>query len=396
MHPSELRIEDFSYELPSERIAKYPLKNRYDSKLLIYRNGNISASQFTSIVKEIPTDTLLVYNNTKVFFARLEFFKSTGARIEVFCLEPVQKEINQAMQSTRALTWKCLIGNAKKWKGEVLECNILKGKLEARLLGKEGADYLVELSWNTDITFAELADQIGNVPLPPYLQREAEESDKERYQTVYSKNEGSVAAPTAGLHFTDEILEELRSKGVTELPITLHVGAGTFQPVKAETMKGHDMHAEEFTVSKTQLLQLHQHIKANKPIVVIGTTSLRALESLYWIHENEPLQNVAVNQWTAYESERTDSPLQKLESLIGQLESHGLEAIHGKTQIIIAPGYKFRFANGLVTNFHQPKSTLLLLVSALVGQNWKNIYHYALQNNFRFLSYGDSSLLWHN
>lgn len=391
-HPAQLRIKDFTYDLPDERIAKYPLKNRSQSSLLVYNNGEISKTNFESIVDSLPENSLLVYNNTKVFYARLEFVKSTGARIEVFCLEPVGEEITQAMQQSGRSTWKCMIGNAKKWKNEKLLLRTTSGsKLQANLKGKEGNDYLVEFVWDSKISFSELMEDLGKVPLPPYIKRKAEESDKLRYQTVYSKEEGSVAAPTAGLHFTNEVLNKIDEKGINRLPITLHVGAGTFQPVKSDTMQDHDMHAEVFSFELEQLKTLKAHLRTGSKIVVVGTTSMRALESLYWIDPNLP---PSVSQWVPYTNEPNTLPHNSVEKLIKSLEKKGEVQLLGKTSIIIAPGYNFKFANALITNFHQPKSTLLLLVAALIGNDWKRVYNYALENDFRFLSYGDSSLLW--
>ncbi|MBD78849.1 MAG: S-adenosylmethionine tRNA ribosyltransferase [Crocinitomicaceae bacterium] len=397
-HPKNLRIEDYIYDLPENRIAKFPLEQREKSKLLIYRNGGINESQFENIVEELPANCLLVYNNTKVFYARLQFLKSTGAKIEVFCLEPDSIELTQAMQQKRSATWKCMVGNAKKWKDESLVLHSPSGvKLTASLIGKEGNDYVIQFQWEDEITFSELIEQLGKVPLPPYLKREAEEEDKHRYQTVYSIEEGSVAAPTAGLHFTEELLQKLEAKGIGTLPITLHVGAGTFQPVKSETMRDHDMHAESFSFHLDQLITLRDHLEKGKPIVVVGTTSMRALESLFWIGNEKVIALPAgVDQWTPYDGNITRGASDALSFIIDYLQKNWEGELMGKTSIIIAPGYQFRFADALITNFHQPKSTLLLLVSALVGNDWQSIYDYALGNGFRFLSYGDSSLLWKN
>lgn len=398
MHPSEIKIEDFTYDLPESRIAKYPLEQRHLSKLLVYENGEIISTQFDDIVNQLPSNTLLVYNNTKVFYARLEFIKSTGAKIEVFCLEPVDTEITHAMQQTEKATWKCMVGNAKKWKDEKLVLKTPVGvEFVADLKGKQGNDYLVEFTWDAKITFSELMEQMGKVPLPPYIKRKAEEEDKKRYQTVYSKEEGSVAAPTAGLHFTNEVLQKLKVKGINTLPITLHVGAGTFQPVKSETMQDHDMHAEVFTFELEQLEIVKKHLQDNGKIVVVGTTSMRALESLYWLGTKDIIESpVHVSQWIPYEKKSNINVEKSLDNSISYLKQKGESQLFGKTSIIIAPGYSFRFADGLITNFHQPKSTLLLLVSALIGEKWRNVYQYALENDFRFLSYGDSSLLWKN
>jgi len=395
-HPSEIKIEDYTYDLPDNRIANYPLEQRHSSKLLIYQNEDISSTQFEDIVTQLPNNTLLVYNNTKVFYARLEFIKSTGAKIEVFCLEPVGVEITQSMQQMEKATWKCMVGNAKKWKNEKLTLKTPNGvELVADLKGKEGNDYLIDLTWSSSISFSELMEQMGKVPLPPYIKRKAEEEDKNRYQTVYSKEEGSVAAPTAGLHFTKEVLHNLTEKGIRTLPITLHVGAGTFQPVKSETMEDHDMHAEVFSFDIEQLEILKKHHEEKGNIVVVGTTSMRALESLYWIGTETKIENpVHVSQWIPYEGNENISVSNSLDKTISFLRDKKEKSLIGKTSIIIAPGYSFRFANGLITNFHQPKSTLLLLVSALIGEKWRTVYDYALKNDFRFLSYGDSSLLW--
>ena len=396
LHPSKLRIEDFAYDLPDERIAKYPLEKRSKSNVLVYENGKIKKTDFENIVELLPENTLLVYNNTKVFYARLEFIKSTGAKIEVFCLEPVGVEITQAMQLSGKATWKCMVGNAKKWKNENLVLQTSTGTdLKAKLNGKDGNDYLVEFEWDSDVSFSELMEELGKVPLPPYIKRKAEEADKQRYQTVYSKEEGSVAAPTAGLHFTKETLNKIDEKGIKRLPITLHVGAGTFQPVKSETMQDHDMHAEVFSFEIEQLKTLGSHIKKGSHLVVVGTTSMRALESLYWIGLQDTLHlPTTVSQWLPYENKKETSSLTSVENIISQMMEKGESQLMGKTSIIIAPSYTFKFANGLITNFHQSKSTLLLLVAALIGKDWKSVYDYALKNDFRFLSYGDSSLLW--
>jgi S-adenosylmethionine:tRNA ribosyltransferase-isomerase len=405
--PRTLSIKDFTYSLPEDRIAKYPLAERDASKLLIYKEEKIEEDIYRNIAGHIPSNSLLVFNDTKVVEARLLFQKSTGGVIEIFCLEPHEQysDITIAMLQHEKVLWHCLIGGASKWKhGQVLEKKISYNSkdhvLNARYIEKTGDSFIVELSWNDlSLSFAEVLHLFGAIPLPPYIKREAEISDAKRYQTVYAHYEGSVAAPTAGLHFTETVFKKLKEKNIDKDFVTLHVGAGTFKPVKTEVMKDHEMHAEYFTVSKSTIQTLLDHLDKN--IIAVGTTSLRTLESLYWLGVKRSTvnsqQSMKINQWEVYDhKEEMISTKEALENLIIWMNEKDLDILTAKTQIIIAPGYQFKMVNGLITNFHQPQSTLLLLVSAFIGENWKEIYHYALENNFRFLSYGDGSLLWRN
>ena len=403
MHPKYLSIKDFTYYLPEEKIAFHPLAERDSSKLLIYKNGSISESTYKNIADFIPENSLLIFNNTKVVEARLLFQKPSGGVIEIFCLEPHEQyaDTTVAMLQKRKVLWKCLIGGASKWKhGQVLEKKINEVILQCRFVEKRTDDFIVELSWNNDLSFAEVLHQTGAIPLPPYIKRKVESEDSERYQTVYAKYDGSVAAPTAGLHFTPAVFENLKEKNIQPEFVTLHVGAGTFKPVKAEIMENHEMHAEFIEVIKETIVHLINNL--DKIIIAVGTTSLRTIESLYWlgvlslesrVHSSE----FGVTQWTPYENKREDiNSKDSLISLLNWMERNNLDKLITKTQIIIAPGYKPKIVKGLITNFHQPQSTLLLLVAALIGEDWKKVYNYALQNNFRFLSYGDGSLLYFN
>ena len=401
--PRTLRIKDFTYSLPEGRIAKYPLAERDASKLLIYKDGNILEDTYKNIADHIPSNSLLVLNDTKVVEARLLFQKPTGGVIEIFCLEPHQQypDITTAMLQHEKVLWHCLIGGASKWKhGQTLEKKIIHNSkelvLQAQYIEKLTDSFIVELFWNDrSLSFAEVLHLFGAIPLPPYIKREVEQSDSERYQTVYAHYEGSVAAPTAGLHFTERVFEKLKEKKIEKDFATLHVGAGTFKPVKSETMQEHEMHAEYFTVSKALIQNLINHLDKN--IVAVGTTSLRTLESLYWLGlsmVNGEWSN-EITQWEVYDhNEKNISAKDALNNLIKQMDDKGMGNLTARTQIIIALGYQFKIVNGLVTNFHQPQSTLLLLVSAFIGEDWRKIYQYALKNNFRFLSYGDGSLLW--
>lgn len=407
MHPKELSIIDFTYELPDERIARYPLAERDQSKLLIYRNGQISETIYAELAVHIPANSLLVFNNTKVVEARLLFEKPNGGRIEIFCLEPHEQygDITTAMLQKGKVWWKCLVGGAKKWKEGALISQIEKYDsseitLTARKIEQYADAYLIELSWDdADMSFAELLHVAGVIPLPPYLNRAAEESDQERYQTIYAKHDGSVAAPTAGLHFTNSLFAKLTQKNIRHSFVTLHVGAGTFKPVKSATMQDHEMHAEFIDVSAAFIEQLLQETAG--PVIAVGTTSLRTLESLYWLGVKtklDPLisaEALTITQWEPYElAQYNFSAAEALTALLDWLQQNQADRLITKTQIIIAPGYTFRIIKGLITNFHQPQSTLLLLVAAITGDNWKKIYRYALDHQFRFLSYGDGSLLW--
>lgn len=405
-HPKNLSIADFTYDLPEDRIAKYPLAERDASKLLIYQDGDITEDQYRQLPSHLPANSLLVFNNTKVVEARLLFQKASGGVIEIFCLEPHEQyaDITTAMQQKGKVWWHCLVGGASKWKsGQLLEKNISDNiRLEAKCMDKKTGSFLIEISWSDQsMSFAELLHLAGAIPLPPYIKRAADETDKKRYQTIYAKQDGSVAAPTAGLHFTPAVLKELEQKNIPTAFVTLHVGAGTFKPVKSDQMADHEMHAEWIDVDRHFIANLKDQLDKN--IIAVGTTSLRTLESLYWLglkcmhpgyNETAP-ETVSISQWDPYDLQSEQLPASiALGQLLAWMEKNKLEKLITKTQILIAPGYTFRIVKGLITNFHQPQSTLLLLVAALVGNNWKKIYRHALQNNYRFLSYGDGSLLW--
>jgi S-adenosylmethionine:tRNA ribosyltransferase-isomerase len=393
-------IDEYDYSLPDERIAKFPLPRRDASKLLLYKNNSISESTFSHIPDFLPENCLLVYNNTRVIQARLVFHKETGARIEVFCLEPLTPaDYAQSLSATTGCKWKCMVGNLKKWKegtlSKVVEIDGKTCTFAAEHLNTEGNTHSIRFTWNNaDIHFADILEKAGELPIPPYLHRETEESDLTTYQTVYSKIKGSVAAPTAGLHFTPEVFESLQQKNIETEELTLHVGAGTFQPVKTRDIAEHLMHTEVISVHRSTIENL-QRKQGN--IIAVGTTSVRTLESLYYIGlklQNNPGNNdLHVSQWTPYENQRDLSTVDALQNILNYLDRNNQITLHAETQIMIKPGYQFHMVNGIITNFHQPKSTLLLLVSAFVGGNWKEIYDYALENDFRFLSYGDSSLL---
>lgn len=403
--PKHIRISEFNYPLPDERIAKFPLPVRDQSKLLLYRHGEVTEDIFTSLPDYLPANSLMIFNNTKVIQARLHFHKETGALIEVFCLEPIQpNDYALNFQQTEHAAWLCMIGNLKKWKEGALKREItVKGKpltLTAERGACHGTSHWVDFHWNNpEITFADILEVFGELPIPPYLNRETQESDKETYQTVYSKIKGSVAAPTAGLHFTPRVLDALREKGVALEELTLHVGAGTFKPVKSEEIEGHEMHTEYISVNRSTLEKLVAH---EGKAIAVGTTSVRTLESLYHIgvtllhNPNATEEDLHVKQWQPYETalETAATPaVDALQAIIAYLDRHHMETLHSSTQIIIAPGYEYRIVKAMVTNFHQPQSTLLLLVSAFLHGDWRKIYDYALAHDFRFLSYGDSSLL---
>lgn len=405
MHPSQLQIKDFSYELPNDLIAKYPLTERDMSKLLIYENGNITEDTYRNIGNYLESDTLLLFNNTLVIEARILFEKSAGSTIEVFCLEPASDlELSQAMMKKRNVQWNCLVGGAAKWKQTFLEKNISSAEgemiLKAQIIEKRADNFIIEFSWdNQDLTFAEVLHLAGVLPLPPYLQRKAEPADYERYQTVYARHHGSVAAPTAGLHFTDALLNQLKQKGIDQEYVTLHVGAGTFKPVKSSSMLEHEMHKEWILVKRSAIETILHADKKN--IIPVGTTSLRTLETLYWmgvkacINPDSMLHELEIKQWDAYDLPLQTIPLkQAFEALLNWMQLNHLQELICYTQILIAPGYKIRVANALISNFHQPNSTLLLLVAAFVGDDWRKVYDYALTHHFRFLSYGDGCLLW--
>jgi S-adenosylmethionine:tRNA ribosyltransferase-isomerase len=400
--PVSISIEAYNYTLPEERIAKYPLEKRDHSNLLVYKDGAISRKRFNELADQLDSADQLFFNTTRVIQARLQFSKSTGARIEIFCLEPyLPSDYQLSFASKMSVKWKCLIGNSKKWKEGRLSSTIkIDGgqiAFHATKAGLADDKHIVEFSWDDEnYSFAELLEIAGSTPIPPYLKREAEQSDASSYQTIYAQFNGSVAAPTAGLHFSDVIMERIRKMGIASSYLTLHVGAGTFIPVKDENAVSHHMHAELVTVD----LALLESMLTGRRKIAVGTTSVRSLESLYWIgvlaivNEEFSFENLVLPQWVAYELPTDYSFDQSIASLITIMKGMGLESFSFHTQIMITPGYKFKVIDGLITNFHQPKSTLLLLIAALVGDDWKKIYTFALENDFRFLSYGDSSLLW--
>lgn len=397
----DIRIEDFTYELPDDRIAKYPLKYRDSSLLLSYKDGNIDKRSFSGISELIPDDSLMIFNDTKVVPARLHFQRPTGAHIEIFCLEPVQPEEYVSMFAvTGSCRWKCIVGNIKRWKNDTLtlynpmaDRRIEEMGLKADLIERVGETSVIEFSWDIDAPFSQVLEVCGTVPIPPYLNRNTEDVDLERYQTLYARYRGSVAAPTAGLHFTENVLESIRNKGVVTDTVCLHVGAGTFLPVKSSLVAEHTMHREPFVVTLELLERL---IERKGKVVAVGTTSVRTLESLYYagvscIENGRPED---VGQWDPYSREYDYPTDEALKAIIGYLKANGLKELKIGTRIIIVPGFRFRLVDILVTNFHQPQSTLLLLISAFVDGDWRRIYDYALANDFRFLSYGDSSILF--
>lgn len=399
----EIRIQAYDYTLPDDRIARFPLPKRDESKLLLYRNGKISEDLFKHITHSLPPDALIVFNNTKVIQARMLFQKETGAKIELFCLEPaVPHDYALIFEQTQSCVWTCMVGNLKKWKEGTLHKRIEVGEdtvvLTAEKKESFGDSLLIEFRWdNPSLTFAQLLELAGVLPIPPYLHRETEKSDLQTYQTVYSKIKGSVAAPTAGLHFTPEVLAELDARGFGREELTLHVGAGTFKPVKSDTIQEHEMHTEFISVNKKTIQRIKDHAGN---IIAVGTTSVRTLESLYYIgvllkqHPALNFEELNVTQWMAYaERNNSLSVAESLQTIINYLEQKQADTLIASTQIMIAPGYTFKLVKGIVTNFHQPKSTLLLLISAFTKGDWKPIYEYALNHDFRFLSYGDSSLL---
>lgn len=407
MHPKYLSINDFTYSLPEERIAKYPLSERDASKLLVFQNGQLKDDAYRNIADHIPTGSVLIFNNTKVVEARLVFQKITGGQIEIFCLEPHEQypDITSAMLQQEKVQWRCLVGGASKWKkGQVLEKKVtIAGKeimLSANYVEKRIDCFVIELLWLPgSLSFAEILHYTGAIPLPPYIKRAVESDDADRYQTIYAHFDGSVAAPTAGLHFTNHIFRQLEEKSIKKDFVTLHVGAGTFKPVKAAIMEEHEMHAEFIDINKSLIENLVTNLDGN--IIAVGTTSLRTIESLYWLGVktvmDPAIQSSALllTQWEAYELSEHNIPVKEaLTALLKWMEQNSPDRLLTKTQIIIAPGYTIRIAKALINNFHQPQSTLLLLVAAMVGDQWRNIYDHALKNDYRFLSYGDGSLLW--
>lgn len=399
-----ISISEYNYHLPDDRIAKYPLAQRDQSKLLHYCNGAIKTQSFLVLPEILPANCLMVFNNTRVIHARILFKKHTGASIEVFCLSPHRpKDYSRSFEQTETNVWTCMVGNAKKWKDEPLSLALAGSGgdviLTAKKLLSKGQEHQVQFTWdNPKYSFSELLEIAGNLPIPPYLNRPSEKSDENTYQTVYSQIEGSVAAPTAGLHFTDGVLQSLTNKNIERTQVTLHVGAGTFKPVKAQHIGEHEMHTELISVERATIEKM---LSNENKLIVVGTTSLRTIESLYYIGVKilngkvSSSDTITVEQWEPYDDGNNKySPKESLLGILRYMKENGLDIIIASTQIMIAPGYHFKFVDGLLTNFHQPQSTLLLLVSAFVGNDWREIYDFAMQNEFRFLSYGDSSLLW--
>lgn len=397
--PKNIQITDFDYPLPEERIAKFPLAQRDQSKLLYYHDGAISESQFFHIPELLPQNSLLVFNDTKVIHARLFFPKPTGSIIEVFCLEPFEMPVSQCFDQREHCSWKCFVGNNKKWKEPILSREIMIDGVNVTLSVQRraaiGNAWIIDFSWTGEVSFAHIIDAAGVIPLPPYLNREAVSSDNERYQTVYARLQGSVAAPTAGLHFTPEVFDALTEKHIDTDFITLHVGAGTFKPVNTPTIGEHEMHVEKIEIARNNIKCILDHM--GQPIIPVGTTSVRTIESVYWfgvkLSRNPDLECMSVLQWDPYELAESAIPAtDAYRNVLSWMDRQGIEYLEGDTQLMIAPGYRYHVISGLITNFHQPKSTLLLLVSALIGDAWRDCYQYALDHGFRFLSYGDSCL----
>jgi S-adenosylmethionine:tRNA ribosyltransferase-isomerase len=399
MQPKDISIAEYTYHLPESSIAFYPLAERDASRLLVYQAGVISETSYREIAAALPEGALLVFNDTRVVAARLVFQKPSGGKVEIFCLEPPAEYggMAAAMAQTGRVRWKCLIGGASKWKaGQVLVKTIGETVVEARYVEKRGDSFLIELSWRpAELSFAGLLHQAGLIPLPPYIHRAPESSDSERYQTIYAQFEGSVAAPTAGLHFTAAVLDSLRSRGIGQLFVTLHVGAGTFLPVKSRTLEQHVMHSEYIAVTREAIDELRRARVAHRPVIAVGTTSARTIESLYWlgVKAHSGHSELVVNQWDAYEVPDDVEGAAALTALIERMDSQGVSTLITTTRLLITPGYQWKLARGLITNFHQPESTLLLLVASLIGEDWRRIYRYALDGGFRFLSYGDGCLL---
>ena len=397
-----IAIDDFDYDLPEARIAKFPLPERSASKLLVYDRGAIGERRFAELGEVLPAGSLLVFNNTRVIRARIIMHKPSGARVEVFCLEPHDPaDYERAFAAKRCTEWSCIVGNAKKWKEGFVEIAFEYGgrphTLRACQTGPAGRERIVRFEWTADATFGQLLEHLGRIPIPPYLNRESEAIDNDRYQTVYARFEGSVAAPTAGLHFTPEVLAAIDARGIGREELTLHVGAGTFKPVKSETIEGHEMHTEFISVRRSSIERIKNNLGK---IIAVGTTSVRTLESLYYMgvtlasNPDATAEELIVKQWMPYDEMNNKLTAgEALQNILDYLDRHQADKLVTATRIIIAPGYEFKIVRGIVTNFHQPKSTLLLLISAFVKGDWKNIYDYALGHEFRFLSYGDSSLL---
>jgi len=396
-----ISIQDYTYHLPINRIAPFPLAKRDESKLLVYDKGEISQDIFKNISSHIPTDSLLIFNDTKVVNARLLFKNKNGKVIEIFCVDPAGKDLYEAFQKNVSVEWICMVGGAKAWKDETLELRFTadgdSGTLRAEILKREAETFTVKFSWEPlNMTFSEVLSLAGVIPLPPYIKRQPTDEDKITYQTIYANTEGSVASPTAGLHFTDEVFQSLKNKNINMQNVTLHVGSGTFKPVKSAKLSGHRMHSERFYIEKKVIEDIMGSL--NPKIIAVGTTSLRTIESLYWfgvqLIETRAGDDIQIGQWEPYEKATAVTAAESLEAVLDQMQKNKMEYLSGSTGIIITPGYEFKFINGLITNFHQPGSTLLLLIAAFLGDRWKKVYEYALNNDFRFLSYGDSSILF--
>lgn len=400
MKKEDILIQDYTYPLPNDRIANHPIAKRDESKLLVYKSGRMEEDRFYHLPDHLPSGATLVLNNTRVIEARIFFTKASGGVIEIFCLEPAGQSMELALQQQGSVEWHCMIGGASKWKaGQVLVKDLVVGKknvrLEARYKGKSEDAFRIELSWTpAGLAFVEVLHAAGDIPLPPYIKRSTDLLDKERYQTIFAKEEGSVAAPTAALHFTEAVFEGLRQKNISTAPVTLNVGAGTFKPVKSASIAGHHMHSETFSVPRSTI----EAVLNASTIVAVGTTSLRTIESLHWLGvkflQNQIGEEWELQQWEVYELDPSISYRESLGAILQWMEAKQVTELHCRTALLIVPGYRFQIPSAIVTNFHQPQSTLLLLVAAFVGEDWKKIYQYALENDYRFLSYGDSSLLW--
>lgn len=403
--PRLIDIKDYSYHLPEDRIAKFPLEKRDESKLLVYNDQQITDAVFTQLHQYLPENSLIVFNNTKVIHARILFERVTGALIEVFCLEPLHPhDYVVAFNTTHSCIWKCMVGNAKRWKDDVLTKTVTTPAgqiaLSAKLIDKADDVFNVEFSWSTnEFSFGELLHYAGILPIPPYLNRETTDEDELRYQTIYASQSGSVAAPTAGLHFTDYVFETLKQKNIKTTEVTLHVGAGTFKPVKSGSLKDHNMHEELMYVSKDSITDIIGSLQSHSPITAVGTTSVRTLESVYWLgvqvlNGKIPTDDFFISQWEPYDTIKPVTALQSLEAVMQFMQANNVDQITGSTQLIIAPGYSFKLVDAMITNFHQPENTLMLLVAAFTGNDWRKIYDHASKHQYRFLSYGDSSLLF--
>ena len=400
MKKEEILIQDYTYDLPNDRIAHHPLPKRDDSKLLVYKSGRMEEDRFYHLAKQLPEGATLILNNTRVIEARIFFKKPTGGVIEIFCLEPDGQSMELSLQQTGSAEWQCMIGGASKWKpGQVLQKELnIDGEtvlLEARYKGKREDAFIIQFSWTpAQLHFVQVLHAAGDIPLPPYIKRSAELIDKERYQTIFAKEEGSVAAPTAALHFTEDVFRSLKEKNISASYVTLNVGAGTFKPVKTASIADHHMHSETFAVKRETL----QAIREAKTVIAVGTTSLRTMESLHWLGvkylQGAIKDEWTLEQWEVYELDNSISYQESFDAILQWMAEHGQEELHCRTALLIVPGYSYKIPKGLITNFHQPQSTLLLLVAAFIGEDWKKVYDYAMGHEFRFLSYGDSSLLW--